>query len=237
MTELNGAPASPEALQTLGLVNYAHFTSIRVDNQHVRGLSYHLERLVRDCRLLFNAELDPDRVRAFIRRATQEKAGSFVARVTIFDPGLELGHPGATAEPHVLVTTRPAGALPVAPLRVRSVCYQRELPAVKHAGLLGAIWHRRQVQLVGYDDALLTDGAGFISEGATWNIAFYDGERVIWPQADVLQGVTMRLLSEVHDQMVSQPVNLADVAGMQAAFATNTSIGVRAVARDRKSVV
>jgi branched-subunit amino acid aminotransferase/4-amino-4-deoxychorismate lyase len=229
MAELNGSPATPEALRALALLNYGHFTSLRVDEQHVRGLSHHLDRLVRDCRTLFGTDLDRERVRHFLRHVTAGQPGSFVVRVTVFDPSLELGHPAKTAEPAVLVTTRPSGAWPPPPIRVQTVIYRRDLPEVKHVGLFGALWRRRQAQLNGYDDALFIDADSFIHEGTTWNIGFFDGQRVTWPNADVLPGVTMRLLQEVHEQSVTAPVHLRDLRKMQAAFATNTSVGVRAI--------
>jgi len=229
MAELNGSPVTTEALQALGLINYGHFTSMRVDDQQIRGLSQHLDRLVRDCGVLFGVDLSRDRIRGLVRHAVANKPGSFVVRVTIFDPKLELGHPGTAAEPGVLVTTRPAGAWPPGPMRVQTASYRRDLPSVKHIGLFGALWFRRNAQLNGYDDALFVDSASFISEGPTWNIAFYDGERVVWPNADILPGITMRLLKQVHEQSITVPVNLRDVLRMQGAFATNTTIGVRAI--------
>ncbi len=72
MAELDGAQVTPEALQSLGLLNYGHFTSMRVDNQGIRGLSQHLDRLVRDCRVIFNSHLDRARVRELIRHAIGE---------------------------------------------------------------------------------------------------------------------------------------------------------------------
>ncbi|MFF4992021.1 aminotransferase class IV family protein [Streptosporangium saharense] len=229
MAELNGAPVPPEAWQALSLVNYGHFTSMRVHEQHIRGLSHHLERLAQDCRLLFAADLDRDYVRDLIRHAIKGDNGTFVARVTVFDPQGDLGHPGASSRPSILVTTRPAPSWPAAPMRVQTACYHRELPKVKHVGLLGSLWHRRQAQSRGYDDALFVDNASFISEGATWNIGFFDGDRIIWPDADMLPGVTMRLLRQVHDDSISTPLNTRDVPAMQAAFATNTAVGVRPI--------
>ncbi|MFG2003445.1 aminotransferase class IV family protein [Spirillospora sp. NPDC048911] len=229
MAELNGAPVTTDELKSLALVNYGHFTSMRVDNQRIRGFSHHLERLVRDCRTLFGSELDRQHVRELIRQAISGREGSFVTRVTIYDPSLELGRPGADAEPSVLVTTRPAGALPMPPQRVQTATYVRDLPEVKHVGLFGAIWHRRNAQLDGFDDSLFTDHDGFVSEGATWNIGFFDGDQVIWPNAEVLQGVTMRLLQQVHDRTSLGPVNVSDLPRMEAAFATNTTVGVRAI--------
>lgn len=229
MAELNGAPVSPEAWQSLGLINYGHFTSMRAEGQRVRGLSHHMDRLVRDCRAIFDAELDRERVREFMRHALADEQGRVLIRVTVFDPKLELGHPGVTAEPHVLVTTRRAGAWPESPMRVQTVNFRRDLPAVKHIGLFGSVMARRNAQLGGYDDALFIDSDSYISEGVTWNVGFFDGERVVWPNADVLPGVTMRLLKQVHDQAVTAPVNHRDISAMKAVFATNAGVGVRAI--------
>jgi branched-subunit amino acid aminotransferase/4-amino-4-deoxychorismate lyase len=229
MAQLDGSPVTPDVVQALALTNYGHFTSMRVDDQQVRGLSHHLDRLVHDCKVIFDADLDRGRVRRFIRQAVGDRAGSFVARVTIFDPALELGRPADSGELSVLVTTRAAGASPAPPLRVQSASYRRDLPLVKHVGLFAALWHRRAAQLNGFHDALFIDNASFISEGATWNIGFFDGARVVWPSAEILPGITMRLLKQVHDHTVTAPMNLRDVPSMQAAFATNTTIGVRAV--------
>lgn len=227
MAELNGKPVESDALKNLALTNYGHFTSMRVDDGRVRGLSLHMERLQRDCRTLFGTDLDPQRVRDLARRAAPS-SGSVVVRVTIFDPGLDLGHPGSAGDPHVLVTSRPAFDLPLPSLRTQSAVYVRDVPSVKSVGLFGILHHRRTAQLNGFDDALFVDEQGAVSEGGTWNIGFFDGDRVIWPEADCLAGVTMRLLQQAreHDTL---PVRLADIPRMQAVFATNAAVGVRAV--------
>jgi branched-subunit amino acid aminotransferase/4-amino-4-deoxychorismate lyase len=227
MAELNGEPAELAQMQILALTNYGHFTSMRVDDGRVRGLSLHIERLRRDCRRLFGSDLDPHRVRELARRAAPA-SGSTTVRVTVFDPRLDLGHPSAANDPHVLVTSRPAGALPLPPLRVQSTTYVRDVPSVKSVGLFASLHHRRQAQLHGYDDALFTDQDQIVSEGGTWNIGFFDGSQVIWPDADCLVGVTMELLKGAHDHD-TRTVQLSDLPGMHAAFATNAAIGVRAI--------
>jgi branched-subunit amino acid aminotransferase/4-amino-4-deoxychorismate lyase len=230
MMELNGVPAGPGQVQALALSNYGHFTSMRVEDNRVRGLSLHLDRLARDCRTVFDAELDPDRVRHLVRHATADRTGVVVVRVTVFDPDLDFGHPGGVANPQVLVTTRPAVAQPLPPMRVRTVRYLRDLPAVKHVGLFGLVRQRRIAQLDGYDDVVFTDDASRLSEGATWNIGFFDGERILWPEADVLPGVTMALITQVHHGPIgTAPVAKAQVSEMGVAFATNAAIGVRQI--------
>lgn len=226
--ELNGRPADPDALATLALTNYGHFTTMRVDDRRVRGLGLHMERLAGNCRTLFGAELDIDRVRAYIARAVPA-TGSLVVRVTVFDPSLDLGHPSAATDPHILVTTRPAGAATAPPFRVRTVPHVRDAPTVKNVGLFGLLRARREAQLAGFDDALFTSPDGRISEGGTWNVAFVDADgTVVWPDAEVLPGITMALVRR--DDHVVARVTTDDLPSMRAAFATNAAIGVRAIA-------
>ncbi|MDF5752912.1 aminotransferase class IV family protein [Spongiactinospora sp. TRM90649] len=229
MAELDGMPVRPDALQALGLVNFGHFTSMRIEGGRARGLSHHLDRLARDCRTVFATDLDRERVRDHVRHAVRDEAGSVIVRVSVFDPAIEVGHPGAQAHPRVLVTTRPAGPLPSAPMRAQTITYQRDLPEVKHLGLFGALHGRRRAQLAGFDDALFVDGESRVTEGATWNIGFFDGARIVWPSGDVLPGVTMRLLQQVHEPTITAPVGVRDVSTMHAAFATNAAVGVRPV--------
>ncbi|GAA3714874.1 aminotransferase class IV family protein [Nonomuraea antimicrobica] len=229
MALLDGTPVSADMLQALGLANYGHFTTLRVDGGRVRGLPLHLERLGRDCLVTFGADLDQERARAYIRQAVEGDDGTIVVRVTVFDPDLEVSRPGAAARPRILVTTRPAPILPLPPLRVRTTRHQRALPRVKNVGLFGVLHSRRAAQLDGFDDALFLDDASFVSEGTTWNAGFFDGEHVVWPRAEVLDGVTMRLLQRAHDATVVRPVHSGDLPGMRAAFATNAAIGVRPI--------
>lgn len=121
-------------------------------------------------------------------------------------------------------------ALPPAPLRAQSLVYERDLPQVKHIGLFGALHARSSAQRANFDDALFVGRDGLVSEGGTWNVAFVDQEGiVVWPDAPVLPGVTMALLQQHAKHRIST-VTLDQVKDMAAAFATNTSIGVRPLA-------
>ncbi|UNZ22317.1 aminotransferase class IV [Streptomyces sp. 891-h] len=228
MALLNGAPIDQKSLQALALTNFGHFTSMRVDEGHVRGLELHLDRLVRDCASVFDAELDRGRVRHLVHQAVGGLAGTFVVRVTVFDPDLTMGNPGADAQPSILVTRREVAAGPLPPLSVRTVEYQREKPEIKHIGLFGQLAARRAAQRAGADDALFVTHDGKITEGGTWNFGAIIDDVVVWPQGGVLPGVTMALLQEAHS-WASEPVDRSDLHRVQAAFATNTSIGVRPI--------
>ena len=230
VAELNGVPADLDPVQVLALTNYGHFTSMTVDNQRVRGLSLHLERLMRDCRRVFDADLDADRIRHLIRHALTDVSQPVGIRVTVFDPALEFGHLGADAQPQVLITTRPAAHIPCPALNLQSAVYCRDMPDVKHVGLFGSLQRRRIAQRNNFDDVLFVDADATIAEAATSNVGFVDGNRIVWPQADCLPGVTMRLICQARDERVTTvPVTLEQLAGVDAVFATNAASGIRPV--------
>jgi branched-subunit amino acid aminotransferase/4-amino-4-deoxychorismate lyase len=120
------------------------------------------------------------------------------------------------------------------PLRLQTRRYARDLPAVKHAGLFGAIHHRREAQRQGYDDVLFTTDSSHLTEGATWNIGFLTSEQIIWPNGSCLPGVTMRLvqgaLPALGMESGTRPVHRDELGRMEAAFITNAGVGVRSVA-------
>lgn len=199
MFTLNGRPVTVEELAPLALCNYGHFTSMRVIGGRVRGLDLHLQRLARDCRELFDKDLDTAAVRQFVRAAVGN-AEDAVVRVTVYDPTIDLGHPDRADNPKVLVSVRPAPAVDLPPLRLTAVEYERDAPASKHVGLFATIAHRRAAQLAGYDDVLFTDRRGHVTEGATWNFGMIAADSLVWPEADQLPGVTAQLISQLADQ-------------------------------------
>jgi branched-subunit amino acid aminotransferase/4-amino-4-deoxychorismate lyase len=226
--ELDGRPVTAAELQTLALTNLGHFTSMRVERDGVRGLAHHLERLQRDCRAVFHAGLDGERVRALVGRALTGVPRPVVARVTVFDPDLDAAGIGADAHPRVLVTMRSAPALPRPPLRLRAVAHTRPLPEVKHVGIFPTLLHRREAQRAGFDDVVLVDGEGRLTEIATSNLAAVVGGRLVWPAGPCLAGVTVALLDAV-EAAPTVPVRYNDLAGIDALVALNAVTGVRAI--------
>jgi branched-subunit amino acid aminotransferase/4-amino-4-deoxychorismate lyase len=230
MATLNEGPTAAEHLLPLALTSYGHFTSMRVDADHrIRGLSLHMERLVRDSRIVFGADVNTGRVRDLVGKALDGQEGPCVVRVTHFDPTVEMGHPEDATNPQILVTVRAAGELPPPPLTAMSMQYERDLPEVKHCGLFGALHARRTARLKGFDDALFYSPDNRVSEGGTWNVGFIDENgTIIWPEGPVLPGVTAALLQGRTEYKVA-PIDLEEAKAMPVAFATNTSIGVRAL--------
>lgn len=189
----------------------------------------HMERLTTDCRTLFDADLDLDHVRYLVRHALTDVDRPIVARVTVFDPDLDFGSPGSDTAPRVLVTARPPATAALPALRLQSVRYSRELPEVKHVGLFPMLKYRRTAQRSGFDDVLFVEPDETVSEIATSNIGVVDGDRVVWPAAACLPGVTMRLLDDIRGEHHRAPLPLADLAEADAVFATNAAVGIRPI--------
>lgn len=229
---LDGAPADESTLETLALTNFGHFTSMRVENGEVKGLALHLGRLRRDCRLIFGADLDTERVREHMRQAVAGRSEPLALRVTVFDPALGLTRITGPADPHVLVSARPARSGPWAAFTAKTFQYSRDTAVVKHTGLFSQFHYRRQATLVGFDDAIFVERDARVSEGATWNLGFVrrDG-RIVWPDAPVLPGVTMLLLQRAVPASETAVVSFGVINEMRAAFATNSGFGVRAISR------
>lgn len=190
--ELNGrVPSDVADIQRLATWNYGHFTSMQVRDFAVRGLALHLARLSDANEEFFDFHMgvdDEQRLLGLIRQALKDEPDASV-RVG-FVPPVERGSP-----PDVVVSvTEPADDAAGPPLRVRTDGYRRDWPSHKHAATMGLTYAARKSRLAGYHDALFVGPDNLVREGTTWNAAFHDGDRVIWPQAPMLKGVTMVLL-------------------------------------------
>lgn len=232
-TEVNGEPATPGDLRLLVVQNYGHFTSMQVRDGGAQGLDLHLDRLRNTTRELFGHDLDLDAVRGWMRRAVAGLAAASL-RVNVFSRRFDRDRPCEPAAPDVLVTTAPARAVGGAPLRVRCQRHEREAPHIKHVGTFGLFHQRRIAQRHGFDDALFVTADGAISEGTVWNVGFFDGERVVWPQAPALRGIALQLLQAGLAGAglvgVTRRVERAEVAHFRAAFFTNSSCPVQPIA-------
>jgi len=219
----NGRPAQVEDLLP-ALVNYGHFTSMQVRGQAVQGVDLHLARLSQATRELFGSELDVAQVQAWMTQALlQAGQGDASLRVTVYSRHFDFRNPLAAVPVDVLMAVSAPVAL-TAPKRVRSVVWQRELPQIKHVGTFGLFAERRAAMAAGFDDVLFVSATRGISEGSTWNLAVHDGERLLWPQAPALRGTAEALLQRHWPgAQATQPLWLADLAGVKAAFACNAS--------------
>lgn len=229
---LNGGPAAsdPDGLRALAQSGYGHFTSLQVRGGRVQGLDLHLARLRQGNAELFDAALDERALRAWMAQAAAACGGDCSLRVTVFSRAFDHRQPLRALEPDVLV----ASGAPVQPsgkrLRVRSCAFVRPFPHLKHVATFPLFQHRRLAMQAGFDDALFIDGAGGsarVVEGAVWNIGFWDGARIVWPEAPALRGTAEQLLQAgLEAGAVAQqvrPVTLEELPGFAAAFAVNAN--------------
>jgi len=210
--EIDGRP--PTAGELLAVGGYGHFTAMQIRGRRVRGLDLHLHRLEAANRELFDRPLGPDRVRAAVRHALDRDDAS--VRVNVFD--------GAK----IMVRVGPPALPPATPARVRTVDDARFLPHVKHTGGFAQSYYGRRAELDGYDEALFARD-GVISEGTITNVAFLDGDTIVWPDAPALDGITMLLLRRALPYE-RRRVTLAGLAAYRSAALTN-SHGVQVVER------
>ncbi|GGO44277.1 aminotransferase class IV [Streptomyces lasiicapitis] len=235
--EIDGAPATADALRARALDTFGHFTAMQVRDGRVRGLGLHLARLDAATRELFDQGLDGERVRDLVRHALAGDGGDGAAGV-IADASVRVYVHAPDGAPSLMVTVRPPTELPAAMAdraqALKSVAYVRPVAHIKHLGGFAQAYHGRAARRAGYDEALLTGPDGEISEGAITNVAFFDGHEVVWPDAPHLAGITMQLLeaglADAGLPWRRGPVRLRNLPGYRAAFVAN-SWGVSPVRR------
>jgi branched-subunit amino acid aminotransferase/4-amino-4-deoxychorismate lyase len=210
--EIDGRAPNAEELWSKASA-FGHFTAMQVRGGRTRGLELHLHRLETANRELFGAGLDGDRIRELVRHALDDRMDASV-RVYVFE---------SAVEPVVMVTDKDPAEL-ATPQRLRSVEYQRPEAHLKHLAT-GQGYYSRLAHRHGFDEALLTDADGRISETATANVAFLDDDGVVWPEGRFLHGITMQLLERALPQngvpSRRAQVRLADVASFHGALVTS----------------
>lgn len=229
--QVNGSDAGVPELSPLALAPYGHYSSMQIRDNAVRGFNLHLQRLDVATQELFGCALPAARVRGYLRTALDGSGGQGLsARITVYARSLGVRNPSAAVEPDVLISLSPPAAPAAAPMKVRSVRYAREPAHLKHTGTFNLIHQRRLALADGFDDALFVGAGGEISEGTIWNLGFYDGERILWPSAPSLPGVSMQLLQQCGIPSESRPLRLDDLGRFRCAFFSNSSIAVQPIA-------
>ncbi len=229
--ELNGRHPDRAETQRLATRNYGHFTSMQVRDRSVRGLALHLARLADGNAEFFGWSVgfaEEDRLLGLIRHALGDATDASV-RVAYVPAADE------NAPPEVLIAVdEPRPDTPRAPLRVTLDGYRRDWPEQKHAATMGLHYAVRRARLAGYDDALFAGADGLVSEGTTWNVAFLDGDEIVWPQAPMLKGVTMVLLQLALSMRGTpwsmRPVDVAELTGLDGAVAVNSTCPAQPIA-------
>lgn len=226
VAQINGGGATAEALAPLAFAGYAHFTAIQVRDGQVRGLDLHLERLRVASQTLYGKSLSDDRLRGLLRSAIAVGPKDLSLTATIYSSEGEFTAAPEAAEPVVLIRTAPPSSGPKGPLRLLPVEHERMLPQFKHVGEIAKTYLFREAMRQSFDDAAFLDRKGRLSEASIWNLVFWDGAAVVWPEASMLIGTSMgivrRQLAKLGIAQRTEPVALADVARFAGAAVMNS---------------
>ncbi|HHW4681012.1 MAG TPA: aminotransferase class IV family protein [Xylella taiwanensis] len=222
----NGAPASATQLAMLALVNYGHFTTLQVRGGAARGLDLHLCRLERATQRLFGSTLDIAALRVQLRAGLAAFCQADASlKITVYATGFDFRDPLRPVSVDTLLAISSPSVLPTIGVRVRSVPFVRPLPDLKHVGTFPLFALRRDVLAAGFDDALLVDGDRHLLEGTFWNLGFWDGQCVTWPEGPALAGTQQALLRAGLEQLgvpqIVRPLRHADLGDFVAAFLCN----------------
>ncbi|MCK7626095.1 aminotransferase class IV family protein [Streptomyces sp. RS10V-4] len=222
----NGQAATAADLAPLAFAGYAHFTAAQVRGGRLRGLDLHLARLRHASVELFGRALPDDRVRSWLRAALAAGPADLSLTATAFSPAGEFTRGGGRAEPALLVRTGPPATAPEGPLALSTVAYERVLPELKHVGEVAKTYFLRQAIAQGFDDAAFVDRHGRLTEGTIWNLVFWDGTAVVWPDAAMLTGTTMGIVRRQLDRLGvpqrTQEITPADLPALSGAAVMNS---------------
>lgn len=222
----NGAPAQAPDLAPLAFAGYAHFTAMQVRGGGVRGLDVHLRRLREASSAMFGQALPDEHILALLRAALRTSPADVSLTATIHGSAGEFTAAPEGQALEVLVRTGPPSTGPAGPLALAVFEHERMLPHVKHVGEVAKTYYLREAVRTGCDDAAFVDRHGSFSEGSIWNLVFWDGESVIWPEAPMLTGTTMRIvqrqLAHLGIPQRTRPVTVADLATLTGAAVMNS---------------
>lgn len=222
----NGLPATLEDLTPLAFAGYAHFTAMQVREGRARGLDLHLARLRAASVQMFGQALPDGHILTALRAAIQAGPADMSLVATVYSPAGEFTVAGPDARPELLLRASPPSSGPSGPLALAAMEHERMLPAVKHVGEVAKTYLLRQAVAQGFDDAAFVDRQGRLSEASIWNLAFWDGAAVVWPEAAMLTGTTMGIVRHQLDRMGvpqrTQAVTLNDVPALLGAVVMNS---------------
>ncbi|MCX4707893.1 aminotransferase class IV [Streptomyces sp. ID03-2B] len=200
IAHLDGRPATTDDLAPLAFSGHAHFTAAQIRDGRIRGLDLHLERLRSASVELFGRALPEDVVRAHLRTAlAAAPAADLSLTATVSSTAGEFT--ATEADLALLVRTGPPSTGPGGPLALAAVEHERFLPHIKHVGEVAKTHLLRQAAADGFDDAAFLDREGRFSEATIWNLVFWDGEAVVWPEARILTGTTLGIVRRQLDRL------------------------------------
>ncbi|CCN34254.1 putative Branched-chain amino acid aminotransferase/4-amino-4-deoxychorismate lyase [Vibrio nigripulchritudo POn4] len=225
-TLLNGEIIPNSEICRLAFSGFAHFTALQVRDRKIKGMDLHLERLKNASMTLFGKTVPDEIVRSYVRTALEKGPADLSLTVTVYSPKGEFTSESMDIEPKVLIRTSAPSNGPDGPLKLAAIHHQRPLANIKHVGEIGKTYYLHQAIRQGFDDAVFIDNNNRISEGTIWNMAFWDGETIVWPKADMLKGTMMtmvqRQLTKLDIPQRTEPVTPEGLSELKGAVVMNS---------------
>ena len=213
--------------------SYGAYTSFRVEEGAVRGLDLHLSRLSAWAVALFGEDIDRAAVLQGVVCALSGQDEAWV-KLSLFSDQITPRTPEAVVRPRVLISVAPAPAPLASGQRCLGIVHERYRPEIKHVATFDLIHARREARLQGYDDVVLINRQGQITEGGTWNIGFVEAGAIVWPQGPMLDGVAQilikRALAELGIEQRHEVIDHRGLRAMEAAFLCNSATPCAAIA-------
>ncbi|TMP38437.1 aminotransferase class IV family protein [Pseudoalteromonas rubra] len=223
---VNGTLLQEPQMSQLAFSGFAHFTAMQVRDGRVKGMDLHLNRLRHASVELFGQALSDAEILTSVRAAIAAAGKDLSLTVTLYSAHGEFTLESMNSQPNVLVRTSEPANGPGGPLKLLATEYSRPLPEIKHVGEISKTYYLHRAAQQGYDDAVFVDSTGCLSEGTIWNLAFWDGETVIWPQAPKLQGTMMSVLQRqlrlLNTEQRTEPVTLSRLPSLRGAVVMNS---------------
>lgn len=230
---LDGRFVSGADAHALAVNGYGALTTFLVEDGAVRGLDLHLDRLIQSSKVLFGSEISADMILDQLSEALTGRQKAWV-RISLFSDRITPRTPDAVVVPRIqIMLSAPPKPIPDGQ-RLTAYTLERFMPELKHNATMEVLYARRMARMAGFDDAVLTDRDGAITEGTLWNIGFIKGDAVFWPLGRILSGVTQTLIAKGLSAkgIVQSGIRIteADLADFDAAFLCNSSTPCAAIA-------
>jgi len=93
--------------------------------------------------------------------------------------------------------------------KVTTVETMREMPTVKSLNYIGAVMATQKAKKAGAIEAVYKDAEGWVSEGTRSNLFALQGQTLITPEKDVLNGITRNVVMAIVQQQMQGEIEMA----------------------------
>lgn len=207
------------------LRSFAVFDYLRTYNRKPFHLNAHIERLLNSARLIDLPVVWPkEKIAEAVLLTLEHNPQLDEAAIRIMLTGGE-SQDGTVPEGkgQLIVSVMPKPELPAAwyaeGVKVITVPFERFLPGAKSTNYLSAVKAQQQAKAAGAIEAVYVDRNGNLLEGTTTNIFGVRDGRVVTPGADLLPGVTRRVVLDLlAGEVEIAPLNYGELGGLEEAF-------------------